>query len=40
LWVFDRGALRATLPSGTADRAPLRQRPSRKPAVAPASRAA
>jgi predicted glutamine amidotransferase len=29
LWVFDRGALRATLPSGTADRDPLRQRPGR-----------
>jgi predicted glutamine amidotransferase len=36
LWVFGRGALRATLPSGTADRNPTR----RRPAAAPAARAA
>ncbi|HXT95137.1 MAG TPA: class II glutamine amidotransferase, partial [Polyangia bacterium] len=40
LWVFGRGALRATLPSGTADRDPVRQRPDRKSVPVPATRAA
>ncbi|HLK88331.1 MAG TPA: class II glutamine amidotransferase [Polyangia bacterium] len=40
LWVFTRGALRATLPSGAADRDPVRQRPSAKSVAGPASRAA
>ena len=40
LWVFGRGALRATLPSGTADRDPARQRARSKSLIPPATRAA
>ena len=40
LWVFKRGALRATLPSGTADHDPVRQRARSKSLVPPATRAA
>jgi predicted glutamine amidotransferase len=40
LWVFARGALRATLPSGTADRDPVRHRARSKSLVPPATRAA
>ena len=40
LWVFSRGALRATLPSGTADHDPVRQRARSKSLVPPATRAA
>ncbi len=40
LWVFGRGALRATLPSGVADRDPVRRRARGKPIGVPASRAA
>ena len=36
LWVFRQGALRATLPSGTADRDPVRQR-ARSKSLAPAT---
>jgi predicted glutamine amidotransferase len=40
LWVFNRGALRATLPSGTADRDPVRQRALSKSLVPATTRAA
>ena len=40
LWVFSRGALRATLPSGTADRDPVRQRARSKSLIPPATRTA
>jgi glutamine amidotransferase len=40
LWVFGRGALRATLPSGTADRDPVRRRPRPPESAALTSRAA
>lgn len=40
LWVFNRGALRATLPSGTADRDPVRQRARSKSLVPATTRAA
>ena len=40
LWVFGRGALRATLPSGTADRNPARRQPRSKSSAVATSRAA
>jgi hypothetical protein len=40
LWVFNRGALRATLRSGTADRNPTRQRGLSKSLVPATTRAA